>query len=83
MSGTTYNPHIGKLMKRLCDVPVRTHQQRLALSTYASLVTEFARTAHTLQTNGEARQAQALLRYASEVTDMACEYVRKSGEIAS
>lgn len=71
------------VLKRVYDIPVQqTPQGRRTLAAYAALVTEIARTARTLERLGEPALAASLVRYASEVTDMACEHARKSGEIA-
>lgn len=75
---------LSEVLKRMYDIPAQqTPHARRTLAACAAAVTELARSAQTLHRIGETELAASLVRYASEVTDVACEHVRKSGEIES
>lgn len=66
---------------KLAYIEASTPYQRELLGTYSRAVIELARCAMELERAGQLHKAATLARYASEVTDMACEHVAMSAEI--
>lgn len=79
---THVSREIAAILKRAYDLPIqKTTLGRRKVNALVQLVTDIARTARTLERAGALRAAVLLVRYASEVTDIACEYATASAEI--
>lgn len=70
----------GALLK-LAYIKAETPYQRELLGAYGRVVIELARCVMELERAQALTFADTLARYASEVTDIACEHVRMSAEI--
>lgn len=70
----------GALLK-LSYIEAKTPYQRELLGAYGRAVIELARLVMELERNHAFTFAETLARYASEVTDLACEHVAMSAEI--
>jgi hypothetical protein len=70
----------GQALLKLAYIEARTPYQRALLGAYSRAVIELARCAIELE-RAEHPTAATLARYASEVTDIACEHVAMSAEI--
>jgi hypothetical protein len=65
----------------LSYIDARTPHQRALLGAYARAVIELSRCVMELERMNEPIAAATLARYASEVTEVACEHVAMSAEI--
>lgn len=82
MTFVTFEREITAVLSRMYDIPAQdSPHARRTLAACASAATELARAAQTLHRIGETQLATTLAGYASGVTDMACEHLRKSDEI--
>jgi hypothetical protein len=71
----------GQALLKLSYIQAHSPYQREVLGAYSRAVIELARCHHELEKMGEPDAAATLARYASEVTDTACEHVAMSAEI--
>lgn len=66
---------------KLSYIQARTPYQRELLGAYSRAVIELSRCVMELERMDEPANAATLARYASEVTDIACEHIAMSAEI--
>lgn len=66
---------------KLSYIQARTPYQRELLAAYSRAVIELSRCVMELERMDEHANAATLARYASEVTDVACEHIAMSAEI--
>jgi hypothetical protein len=68
-------------LMKLSQIDAHSPYQRELLGAYARAVIELSRCVMELERMGAAAGAATLARYASQVTDIACEHIATSAEI--